>query len=167
MSRDVSRSLEPHLLVQGNAVISLPLRLSAPIFIERHIARIVVVAERGAVPGVPVRFEIPRVVTTVGSRNHMAPANRSLSLAYSCTVTLLKVGTGAHQDFGTFAEKSNRTTAFAAFGSLQTKFSVMLVVNHPLRRKRDVRTLHRHVDPRPTPLNTHSSQTPRPLSRFA
>ena len=33
-----------------------------------------------------------------------------------------------HQDFGTFSEKSNLTTVFAAFGSLQTKFSVMLDV---------------------------------------
>ena len=31
-NRDVSRSLEPHLLVQRNVVISLPLRLYAPIF---------------------------------------------------------------------------------------------------------------------------------------
>ena len=31
-NRDVSRSLEPHLLVQRNLVISRPLRLSAPIF---------------------------------------------------------------------------------------------------------------------------------------
>ena len=34
-NRDVSRSLEPHLLVQGNVVISLPLRLSAPIFVAK------------------------------------------------------------------------------------------------------------------------------------